>query len=61
MLDVLVIVYWSCGKFYIIDVDLKEIDIFNVYIDIIVKFVDVLCFLVDVVLDNVEVKMICWL
>ena len=58
--DASAIVYWSRGKFHIIDVDSKETDTLNVHIDTTVKFADALRFPVDVAPDNVEVKMTRW-
>ena len=58
--DASAIVYWSRGKFHIIDVDSKETETLNVHIDTTVKFADALRFPVDVAPDNVEVKMTRW-
>ena len=58
--DASAIVYWSRGKFHIINVDSKETDTLNVHIDTTVKFADALRFPVDVAPDNVEVKMTRW-
>lgn len=58
--DASAIVYWSGGKFHIIDVDSKETDTLNVHIDTTVKFADALRFPVEVAPDNVEVKMTRW-
>ncbi len=58
--DASAIVYWSRGKFHIINVDSKETETLNVHIDTTVKFADALRFPVDVAPDNVEVKMTRW-
>mgnify|MGYP006395531585 FL=1 len=58
--DASAIVYWSRGKFHIIDVDSKETETLNVHIDTTVRFADALRFPVDVAPDNVEVKMTRW-